>query len=226
MAAAGSEVTVTTHIATCQRIGAGALVTVLAFAACLSVPGSAQAPVPAQPALPPGNATPAIPGAATPPDYVIGPDDVLVVVVWREKDMSAEVGVRPDGMISLPLLNDVQAAGLTPEQLRQQLTVAAGRFVEDPTVSVVVKAINSRKVFITGQVAKPGPYPLLGPTTVMQLLSLAGGVLEYADSEEINVLRTENGQPVSFRVNYKELARGKNLKQNIVLKPGDTIVVP
>jgi polysaccharide export outer membrane protein len=226
MAAAGSEVTVTARpLAICQRSGAGALVAVLAFAACLSVPGSAQAPAQPGPA-PPGNATPAVPGPVTPSDYVIGPDDVLVVVVWREKDMSAEVGVRPDGMISLPLLNDVPAAGLTPEQLRQQLTVAAGRFVEDPTVSVVVKAINSRKVFITGQIAKPGSYSLPGPTTVIQLLALAGGVLEYADSEQINVLRTENGQPVSYRVNYKELARGKNLKQNIELRPGDTIVVP
>lgn len=165
-------------------------------------------------------------GVGTPPDYVIGPDDVLTVVFWREKDMSSEVAVRPDGMISLPLLNDVKAAGLTPEQLRDELTKSAERFVEGPTVSVVVKQINSRKVFITGQVGKQGPYPLTGPTTVLQLIAMAGGVHEFADSKNIRILRTENGRQVTYRFNYKDVSKGKNLKQNIELKPGDTIIVP
>jgi polysaccharide export outer membrane protein len=165
-------------------------------------------------------------GIATPPDYVIGPDDVLGIVFWREQDLSSEVAVRPDGKISLPLLNDIQASGLTPEQLRTNLTQAANRYVEDPAVTVVVKTINSRKVFITGEVAKPGPYSLSGPTTVLQLIATAGGVQEYAKLERIVVMRTENGKTISHKFNYKQVTQGKNLQQNIDLKPGDTIVVP
>lgn len=180
----------------------------------------------ADPAKPPaGVNVPA--GVPTPPDYVIGPDDVLTVVFWRDKDMSSEVSVRPDGMISLPLLNDVKAAGLTPDQLRDELTKAAAKFlVEDPTVSVVVKAINSRKVFITGQVAKPGPYAITAPTTVMQLIAIAGGVHEFADTKNITILRNEGGRQVAIRFNYNDVSKRKNLKQNIELKPGDTIIVP
>lgn len=175
----------------------------------------------------PRPATPVVPaGAVTPPDYVIGAEDVLTIIFWREQDLSSEVAVRPDGKISLPLLNEIQAAGLTPEQLRGTLTQAANRFVEDPAVTVVVKTINSRKVFITGQVGKPGPYPLSGPTTVLQLIATAGGVNEYAKSDRIVVMRTENGRTVSHKFNYKQVSQGKNLPQNIDLKPGDTIVVP
>lgn len=170
---------------------------------------------------------PAIPGGvATPLDYVIGPDDVLIVVFWREKDMSSEVTVRPDGKISLPLINDVQAAGLTPDQLRLRLTEGATKFIEEPTVTVVVRQINSRKVFVTGQVNKPGPYALSGQMNVLQLIAMAGGVLEYADAKHITIMRTENGKPVSYPFNYKDVIKRKNLKQNIDLKPGDTIVVP
>lgn len=169
----------------------------------------------------------AIPPGVTPPaGYVIGPDDQLSIIYWREKDMSADAVVRPDGMISLPLLNDVPAAGLTPEQLRVAITQGAGKFVEEPTVSVVVKAINSRKVFITGQVGKPGPYPLGGPTTVLQLIATAGGVAEYADKKKIVVLRNENGKQVTFPFNYDDVMKRKNLAQNIELRPGDTVIVP
>ena len=162
----------------------------------------------------------------TPPDYVIGPDDTLVVVFWREKEMSSDVVVRPDGKISLPLLNDVHAAGLTPEQLRLHLTEAAAKFIEEPTVTVVVKQINSRKVFLTGNVAKPGVYALSAPTTVLQLLATAGGVSEFAKSKDIRIMRTENGRAVSYKFNYREVIGGKNLKQDIHLKPGDTVIVP
>ncbi len=173
------------------------------------------------------NASPEVPVGVTPPgDYVIGPGDVLTVVFWREKDLSGDVAVRPDGRISLPLLNDVEAAGLTPDGLRLRLTEVALKLIEEPTVTVVVKQINSRKVFITGQVAKPGPYPLNGPTTVVQLLAIAGGVLEYADEKNIAIMRTENGQAVSLRFNYDQVKKRKNLEQNIQLKPGDTIIVP
>jgi polysaccharide export outer membrane protein len=166
------------------------------------------------------------PGVATPPGYTIGPDDALSIVFWREKDMSADVVVRPDGMISLPLVNEVKADGLTPEQLRAAITAAALKFVEDPTVTVVVKGINSRKVFITGQVGKPGPYPLSGPMTVLNLIATAGGVAEFADKEHIVVIRTEGGKSVSLPFNYKEVSMGRRLQQNIELKPGDSVVVP
>jgi polysaccharide export outer membrane protein len=140
--------------------------------------------------------------------------------------MSQEVVVRPDGKISLPLLNDMQATGLTPEQLRLKITEAGSKFVEDPAVMVIVKDIKSRNVFITGQVAKPAPYPLNGPMSVLQLITLAGGLQEFADSKNILIIRAENGQPVSYRFNYSEVLKRKNLKQNIELKPGDQVVVP
>jgi polysaccharide export outer membrane protein len=151
---------------------------------------------------------------------------VLAVVFWRDKDMSSEVTVRPDGRITLPLINEVQASGLTPDQLRDTLMSAAAKYVEDPNVSVVVKAINSRKVFITGQVAKPGAYPLTSATTVMQLIAIAGGLHEFADAKNIIIMRTENGKPMAYSFNYKDVLKRKNLKQNIDLKPGDTVVVP
>lgn len=169
----------------------------------------------------------AVPGAIVPPEgYVIGPEDVLGVLFWREKDMSADVSVRPDGKITLPLLNDVDAAGLKPEELRQRITEASIKFVADPSVTVVVKEIRSRKVFITGLVAKPGQYPLTGPTTVMQLIAMAGGLQEFADGKQIIIMRMEAGRQVAHRFNYKDVLNRKNLRQNIDLKPGDTVVVP
>ncbi len=200
-----------------------------------AAPGAKPAQTPAvkesKPAVPAGTTEkpPVMPaGVAVPTDYLIGPEDILTIVFWREKELSSEVVVRPDGRISLPVLQDVSAAGLTPEQLRDSLTKTAERFVEDPNVTVIVKEINSRRVFITGQVAKPGPYNITSPMTVVQLIAFAGGVLEYADTKNIMIMRTEkeNSNPTSFRFNYKEVAEGKNLKQNITLKPGDTVIVP
>ena len=166
------------------------------------------------------------PAVVPPPGYVIGSDDQRAIVFWREKDLSTETTVRPDGKISLPLLNDIEAKGLTPDELRARITEAAGKYVEDPTVTVVVKQINSRKVFITGQVGKPGPYPLGGPTTVLQLIATAGGVNEYADTEHIVIVRSENGKTTSLQFNYKDVSRRKKLQTNIELKPGDTVIVP
>jgi polysaccharide export outer membrane protein len=201
--------------------------TVLALLGVFVTPVVSAAQKTAQATPTTANGSPRVPaGAVLPPGYVIGADDILLVVFWRDKDMSTEVVVRPDGKISVPLINDVHAAGLTPEQLRAQLTEAAGKLIEEPTITVVVKTINSRKVFVTGQVGKPGPYPLSAPTTVLQLLATAGGVLEYADSKEIRIMRTENGKQVSYRFNYKDVIKGKNLKQNIDLQPGDTVIVP
>ena len=157
---------------------------------------------------------------------MIGPDDVLTVVVWRDKEMSGDVVVRPDGKITLPLVNEVQAAGLTPDQLRAELTALASKLIEEPAITVIVKAINSRKIFVMGQVGKPGLYMLSDRITVLQMLAIAGGVLEYAKAKDIRIMRTENGKQLSFKFNYKDVSAGKNLKQNIELKPGDTVIVP
>jgi polysaccharide export outer membrane protein len=163
---------------------------------------------------------------ALPSGYVVGVQDVLSIVFWRDKDMSVDVTVRPDGKISLPLLNDVDAAGFTPDQLRTRLIEAASKYIEDPNATVVVKEIHSRNVFITGNVAKPSTYPLNGDMTVLQLIALAGGLQEYADADKIVVIRTENGRAQYHRFNYKDVVKQKSVQQNIVLKPGDTVVVP
>jgi polysaccharide export outer membrane protein len=178
-----------------------------------------QAPPPVQTATGPG-------GQPLPADYVIGPDDVLAISYWRNEDMSAEVVVRPDGRISLPLLNDIVAAGLTPEQLRLAIVEAASPIIESPAVTVQVRELKSRKVYITGMVAQPNAYPLTGPTRVIQLISMAGGLLEYAKTKDIRVVRTEGDRQVSFRFNYNDFRQGRNLEQNILLRPGDTVVVP
>jgi polysaccharide export outer membrane protein len=196
------------------------LLVALAILAAAAAVSAQSPPAAARPA--PGRAS----GVPTPPDYVIGIEDVLGVLFWREQDMTGDVTVRPDGLITLPLVGDIQAAGLRPEALREEIRKAAAQFVEDPNVTVVVRQINSRKVFITGQVARPGSYPLLAPMTVMQVIALAGGLTEFADKESISVLRVEQGQMRSFKFNYKDVAKGKKLVQNIVLKPGDTVVVP
>jgi len=162
----------------------------------------------------------------TDPGYVIGVADVLEVVFWRDKDLSAEVIVRPDGKITLPLLNEVDAGGLTPEQLRQSVLERARRFVEDPTATVIVKQINSRQVFILGEVAKPGTYPLTGRATVLQLIATAGGLTEFAARDEIVVLRTAGGVPERRRVSYDAVVKGRDLTQNLELAAGDTVVVP
>jgi polysaccharide export outer membrane protein len=209
------------------RVLAGAL----ALAALLPTSAAAQtSPMPG--GRPVAGATPPVPGAvpaavlAAIPDYVIGAEDILSIVFWRDKEMSADVAVRPDGKITLPLLNEIRAGGLTPNQLKDLLVEESKKYVEDPNVTVVVKQINSRKVFITGEVNKPGPYPLMAPTTVIQLIVVAGGLRDFAHSERINIMRNENGKPTSYRFNYKEFVNNKNLKQNIELKPGDTVIVP
>jgi len=184
------------------------------------------APRPAAPAPPPAGVTPAT-GVTPPADYVIGADDSLQIRYWDHKEMDADVVVRPDGMISLPLLNDVPVLGLTPDQLRAKLTDAASKFIEGPNVMVIVKDIKSRQVFITGEVVKSAPYPINGPMTVLQLISIAGGLQEFADGKHISIIRVEKGQPVSYPFNYDEVVKKrKNLAQNIQLKPGDQVVVP
>lgn len=188
----------------------------------LSVDGAAQAPQSRQ--TPPAAA--ADQGVSLPVDYVIGPEDVLGVLFWRDTEMSGDVTVRPDGKVTLPLIGEIVAAGLKPDALREQVHKAADKYLSDPNVTIVVRQINSRKVFITGEVTTPGAYPLVAPRTVMQIIALAGGLTEYADSKAITVMRTQNGAAKSFKFNYKDVSRGKGLEQNILLQPGDTIVVP
>ncbi|HET9831573.1 MAG TPA: polysaccharide biosynthesis/export family protein [Vicinamibacterales bacterium] len=171
-------------------------------------------------------ANPVVAPVVVPAEYIIGADDVMSVVFWRDKELSSDVTVRPDGKISLPLLNEIQAAGLTPAQLRDRITDEAKKYVEDPTVTVEVKAINSRRVYITGEVNKKGAYPITGSMTVLQLISIAGGLGDYAKSEKIRIVRNEGGKQVAFRFNYKEVLNSDKLAQNIELKPGDTVVVP
>ena len=207
---------------TCAAVLAAAGVGTSAFAQAAS--SARSAPAAQSPAAASKTAS-----VAVPPSYIIGPDDVLTIVFWREKDLSGDVIVRPDGRISLPLVNELVAAGLTPEELRQKVTAEAERYVQDPTVSVVVKQINSRKVYITGEIGKPGTYPLAEHMTVLQLIAIAGGLHDFADKENIVVMRNEkrpDGLPISYKVNYSDLIKRKNVSQNIELHPGDTIIVP
>ena len=176
---------------------------------------------------PGANASPATPVAAPvlPKDYVIGVEDVLNVVFWKDKELSAEVLVRPDGKISLPMLNDVPAAGMTPEQLAATVQKAAAKFVRDPGVTVLVKEIRSRKVYVIGEVAKPGTFSLVSEMNVIQAIAEAGGFLESANKGDVVVVRKENGQERRYKVNYNDVVRGKNVGQNIKLLPGDTILI-
>ena len=208
--------------------------TAVAAAAGLLIFGTAAAPVLAQTtpgsAPSPGVSAPAGTSVEVPAEYVIGPQDVLGINFWRDTDMTGDVTVRPDGRITLPLIGDVQAAGKTPEALKTEITTAASKLFkqgQEPTVTVVVRQINSRKVFITGQVTTPGAHVLTGPLTVMQLISLAGGLTEFAKKKEITVIRTDaGGKQTVMPFNYSDVARGRNVGQNVVLKPGDTVVVP
>jgi polysaccharide biosynthesis/export protein len=160
-------------------------------------------------------------------DYVIGAQDVLSISVWKDPELTlASVPVRPDGKISMPLLNDVQAAGLTPNELKGQITDGLKKFMTDPIVTVIVTQMNSQRVYITGEVAKAGAYPLLPQMTILQALSSAGGFTQFANMKRIYMFRTVNGKQVDFPFNYKDVIHGKNLSENVVLQAGDTIVVP
>jgi len=172
------------------------------------------------------NGDAAVPASANvSPDYVIGPDDTLHISVWKEPDLSETLPVRPDGKISMPLLNDVAAAGLTPLQLKDSLTEKLKQFITDPRVTVVVTAMNSRRVFVTGEVTHTGPLPLLPHMTMLQALAQAG-FTQFANPKAIYLLRTENGKQQKLPFNYKEVVKGNHPEQNIELKPGDTVVVP
>ena len=164
--------------------------------------------------------------ATTDPAYLIGPEDVLDINVWKEPDVSRVVPVRPDGRISLPLINDVQAAGLSPQQLAEAVSERLKKYLNGPQVTVIVTAINSQRIFVVGEVLRAGAFPMLPGMTVLQALSSAGGFTTFADVKKIHVVRLRNGKQVEIPFNYRDVLKGENSEQNIKLEPGDTIVVP
>ena len=166
--------------------------------------------------------------AANNDDYIIGAGDELYVSVWKEPDLTRPVPVRPDGKITLPLVGDVQASGSTPKKLEEDLTKQLGSFVSNPSVTVTVQAVHSQKFNIVGEVMKPGTYELSGPpSTVLDAIAMAGGLKDFAKGKKIYILRTKlDGTQVKLPFNYKEVIKGENMSQNVVLQARDTIVVP
>lgn len=167
-------------------------------------------------------------GPATPAqesDYVIGADDLLKIVVWKETELTETLPVRPDGKISMPLLGDVAAAGMTPTDLAESIKQKLKKYIADPRVTVVVAAMNSRRVFVTGEVSHSGAIPLLPHMTVLQALSSAG-FTQFANLKSIYVLRNEGGRQTKLPFNYKEVVKGQHSEENVELRPGDTVVVP
>lgn len=171
------------------------------------------------------NAPPNAPAAKE--NFIIGKEDVLAIIVWREPELSVkDVMVRPDGMISLPLVSDIQASGLTPKQLQEKIAERLKEFIAAPNVTVAVTKIASQSITVIGKVSRPGVYYLGAPMNVLELLARAGGFQEEAKTKKIKIVRTENGKMLSFSFNYNEVSEGKKLQQNITLQNGDTVIVP
>jgi polysaccharide biosynthesis/export protein len=159
-------------------------------------------------------------------DYLIGPGDILSIDVWKEPELSKQVSVRLDGNMSLPLVNDIKAAGLTCGELRNQLTEKYKDFVDVPEVAVTVIESRSKRIYLLGKVAKPGEYPMQKNMTVVQAISLAGGLAEWADSSDVKLIRKIRGTEKTFKVDYDAIVSGEDLSQNVLLQPDDTIFVP
>ena len=186
---------------------------------------SAQSKGPATPPAP--AATPAHPAAsASAKDtYIIGGSDVLSITVWKQPSLSGSLLVRPDGMVSLPLVGDVQAAGLTPPQLAHEVTARLMKYIQDPNVSVVVTAIHSKMIYMIGEVAKTGPVEMTPDMTLLEAISSAGGLTEFANKKKMYLLRDVGGKRQKIRLHYKEALEG-NQTYDLPLEAGDTIVVP
>lgn len=199
----------------------------------LTEPASADPPQPPA-ATAPAVSAPAVDAESLSPDYRIVPGDVLQVSVWKEAELSSEVRVRPDGSLTVPLIGDLVAVGKLPRELAAELGQALTAFITSPVVTVTLKESPAMRFFVLGEVARPGDFPLLGRTTLMQALALAGGLREYAKSEEIRILRQEprvtdgrlRTQETALPANYKLLSQGQGLHHDLVLKAGDVIVVP
>lgn len=171
-------------------------------------------------------AKPSATPATTDPAYQIGPEDVLDISVWKEPDVSRIVPVRPDGRISLPLINDVQASGMSPQQLAKMISEKLRKYLNEPQVTVIVTQINSQRVYVVGEVLRAGAFPLTPGMTVLQALSSAGGFTTFADVKKIHVMRQRDGKHIELPFNYRDVLKGDNPDQNIKLEPGDTVVVP
>jgi polysaccharide biosynthesis/export protein len=163
---------------------------------------------------------------ANDPEYKIGAQDVLRIDVWKEEQLTRTVPVRPDGKVTLPLLNDVQAAGLTPMQLAGVLSEGLKKYINSPQVTVTITEINSRRTYVMGEVTRAGAFPILPNMTVLQALTSAGGFTQFAKTKNIYVLRMESGKQVKHPFNYKDVINGKKPEDNIQLQAGDVIVVP
>jgi polysaccharide export outer membrane protein len=160
--------------------------------------------------------------AVDPNKYLIGPEDILFIRVWREPDFTLPAAVRPDGKITMPLIGDVQAGDQTPMQLTKAITELLGKYLNNPDVNVIVTDVRSKKYYIDGEVMKPGTYLLVTPTTILEALSNCGGFRDFANSKKIRILRKGN----ILHFNYKDVSKGKNLEQNIAVESGDHIIVP
>jgi polysaccharide export outer membrane protein len=160
------------------------------------------------------------------PDYLLGPEDVVMISVWKDEHLTRETVVRPDGMVSFPLVGDVPAAGRTVEDLRADLAKRLSKFIPNPHVSVAVTKLLSYKIYVLGRVNKPGEFLVGHYTDVLQALSLAGGLTPFAAENDITIVHRENGEQRVFRFRYGDAKKGKNLEQNILLQRGDVVMVP
>jgi polysaccharide export outer membrane protein len=169
---------------------------------------------------------PETPAPVAPPDYRLGPEDVLEVAVWKEEGLRKDVLVRPDGMISFPLVGEVRAAGRTASEVQAEVSERLKRFLSSPVVSVTVTRVAAQKIYVIGRVAKPGEFSSGRYIDVLQALSMAGGLTPFASPNDIRVMRREGGRQVALPFRYDDVVRGRNVDQNVILKPGDVVVVP
>ncbi len=210
-------------------LGATLILIVIALAPCLAAQETQQkAPetAPAEQAKPdmgdPSKATPSVPVTVDPKTFSLGPEDVVFVRVWREPDLTGMLVIRPDGKVTMPLIREVQAAGLTPEQLATNITKQLSEYINNPQVLVQVQAVRSKRYLITGEINRPGAYPLAVPTTVFEAIGLAGGFREFANKKRITIVRGDQ----RLKFNFNEVVKGKNTAQNVQLESGDKIIVP
>jgi polysaccharide export outer membrane protein len=169
-----------------------------------------------------------IPGSVTsaPDQYQVGPNDVLSIVVWKQPDISAgQIPVRPDGRISLPLAGEIEVSGLTARQIKEVVTERLKEYVTEPNVTVMVLQVNYPVVYVVGEVTRPGPVPIRQDTTVLQLISMAGGFTSFADRDDVKILRRDKGKEYRLNFDYDAVVKGKRPEQNVIVRPGDVIVV-
>jgi polysaccharide export outer membrane protein len=202
-----------------SRLVTAFTISIVVFGLALSGPpiGSAQTPT---------NQPDSKKTAAVDPSYIIGPADILEIQVWKEPDFSRQALVRPDGKITLPLVGDLHVAGMTTMALKELLTEKLKDFIDSPEVTVILVESRSKNFYIIGKVTQPGTYPLMKDMTVLQAISVAGGLGEWADADSIRIIRKSGGKEKILHFDYKKVISGKNLEQNILLQPNDTIVVP